>query len=98
MTKTFTAFAILSTLMLTAFNATARTSRYGDCFERSAEKQGKRWDPTTVAGAYSKGCSFRHDQSNSERINHERALQQCVDKYGRSNNLYWACKEAVDSF
>jgi len=80
--------------------STSVSASYGECFNncQSGGLSGKHWKPDTEMGACSKGCSFRHDQANDEQTNHDNAIEQCADKYGRSSSLWWACKEAVDTF
>ena len=71
-------------------------SRYGTCFNYCKDQQGKHWEKDTPAGACEKGCSFRHWQANDESTNHERAKQQCSDKYG--GDLYRWCINGVSHY
>ncbi|MGB6019227.1 MAG: hypothetical protein WBF77_06485, partial [Sulfurimonadaceae bacterium] len=80
-------YMLIVAAVVVGLNTSASASGYGDCFQncQSNGLSGKHWDPKTEAGACSKGCRFRHDQANDEQTNHDRAIEQCADKYGRSD-------------
>ena len=91
-------FLVVVTMLL-GFSSTVSAS-YGTCYDncQNSGLSGNHWKPNTEMRACSKGCSFRHDQANDAQTNHDRAIEQCADKYGRSDSLWWACKKAVDTF
>lgn len=93
-------YILIIATMIVGLSSSVSAGSYGQCYGncQSIGLEGKHWKPDTEMGACSKGCSFRHDQANDEQTNHDRAIEQCADKYGRSNRLWWACKEAVDTF
>ena len=93
-------FILMLLIGLAIVSSSASASRYGDCYNncKSSGLPGKDWDPNTMKGACSKGCSFRQAQANDEATNRQRALDQCIAKYGTWGSKMEYCSGAVNNY